>query len=299
MGLHAVKRSTTLLAMLLMGASAQGADLPEAKTLPAAAAPASVPIDFAFGARLQSDYVFRGISQSDREPSLQGYGELRLFDNFLYAGVAFATVDLPTRPDAEIDLTVGIRPTLGPISFDLGVIGYWYPGERRLFDITGTSYFTVANTDYVELAGKASYSFNDQFSVGANVFHAWDWLGSGATGTYASVTAKYNLPFVEGLSLSGELGHYWLGTTSVQTGSVRLPDYTYWNAGLSYTYKLLTLDLRYHDTNLSRRDCYTLTTDPAGIASGTSRSPWCGAAFVASLAVDITASQVGIFAPSR
>jgi hypothetical protein len=28
-----------------------------------------------------------------------------------------------------------------------------------------------------------------------------------------------------------------------------LPDYTYWNAGVSYTWKNLTADVRYHDTN--------------------------------------------------
>ncbi|HEX2137705.1 MAG TPA: TorF family putative porin [Microvirga sp.] len=287
-----------MTAGLLVAGAAQAADVAAPKTLPQeAAAPVAKPIEFAFGVRVQSDYVFRGISQSDRKPSVQGYGELQLFDNFVYAGVAAYGVDLPTTPDAEVDLTFGFRPKFGPLTFDLGVIGYWYPGEGRLFDETGTTFFTVANTDYVELAGKVSYNVADQLVLGGNVFHAWDWLGSGATGTYASLTAKYNLPFLEGLAVSGELGRYWLGTTSVQTGSVRLPDYTYWNAGLSYTYQVLTVDLRYHDTDLSERDCFTLTTDPAGALTGTGRSTWCGAAFVATLAIDTTASQIGIFAP--
>jgi hypothetical protein len=99
--------------------------------------------------------------------------------------------------------------------------------------------------------------------------------------------------------ISGELGYYDLGTTSPQLGSVRLVSYTYWNAGISCSWKNLTLDLRYHDTDLSKRECFVDTTDPAGIVSGSGQSRWCSAAFVATLAIDLQASKLGIFAPPR
>ena len=38
-------------------------------------------------------------------------------------------------------------------------------------------------------------------------------------------------------------------------------------------------------------------SDPRGITTGSGRSKWCGAAVVATLSFDITASSVGIFAP--
>src|SRR5919199_2181544 len=82
-GLKGLTAATAVLASV----AANAADLGE-KQLPPAAAAASTPIDFAFGARVQTDYNFRGISQSDRRPSASGYGELQLFDNFVYAGVA-------------------------------------------------------------------------------------------------------------------------------------------------------------------------------------------------------------------
>lgn len=291
-----------LVAAGLSGAAA-AADLSE-KRLPEAAAapPGSTPIDFVFGGRIQSDYNFRGISQSNRRPSPQGYFEAQAFDNLLYAGIAAYKVDLPTRPTMEMDLTAGIRPKLGPVTFDFGVIQYFYPNERRLVDEAGT-FYTPANTDFLEAAARASYTYEERLALGAGVFHAWDWLGSGAPGTYGSLTAKYSLPegpLPAGLAVSGEIGHYWLGTTSPQLGSVRLPDYAYWNAGLSYTYKAVTLDLRYHDTSLSKRECFTLTSDPRGIASGSGRSNWCGESFVATLSVDFTASQLpGVFAPAK
>lgn len=288
------------IAAASLGGTALAADLaaPAPKVLPAPVAATSTPVDFIFGARIQSDYNFRGISQSNRKPSPQGYFEVQAFDNLLYAGIAAYKVDLPTRPSAEIDLTAGIRPKFGPLQFDFGGIYYFYPNERRLIDELGT-YYSLGNTDFLELAAKVSYTYQDALTVGANVFHAWDWLGTGANATYVSGTAKYTIPegvFPAGFAISGEIGRYFIGTTSPQLGSVRLPDYTYWNAGVSYTYKNLTVDLRYHDTDLSKRECFTLTGDPKGIVNGSARSRWCGEAFIATLAVDFTASQVpGIF----
>ena len=98
---------------------------------------------------------------------------------------------------------------------------------------------------------------------------------------------------IEGISFSGELGRYALGRTSAYLGGVNLKDYTYWNLGASYTYKAATLDLRYHDTDLSKRNCFVNTGDPRGIYSGSNSSKWCGAAFIATLSVDLSASGLG------
>jgi hypothetical protein len=124
------------------------------------------------------------------------------------------------------------------------------------------------------------------------VFHAWDWLGSGADGTYVSGTVKVAPPF-EGLAISGELGHYFLGTATDPGPAFDIPDYTYWNVGAPYTRKNVTVDLRYHDTDADRSECFLLTADPRGLTNG-GRSRWCAAA---SLGVDFTGSQLGVFAP--
>lgn len=262
---------------------------------PVAVAPAATMFDVAFGAKLQSDYNFRGISQTDRKPGVAGYVEFQAFDNFVYAGIAGYSVDLATRPDAEVDLTVGIRPKFGPFTFDLGLIQYVYPGERQLIDSAGVI-FTPRNTEFTELAAKVIYNHQDVVSLGGNVFHAWDWLGTGANGTYASVTAKVNIPALEGLFISGELGHYWLGRVDAYLGGINLPDYTYWNAGVGFTYKNVTLDVRYHDTNLSKEDCFLLTADPRGIVTGSGRSRWCDQTVIATLSFDTTLSALGVFA---
>ena len=62
---------------------------------------------------------------------------------------------------------------------------------------------------------------------------------------------------------------------------------------------MFTLDLRYHDTDLSKAECNALTADPGAAATGpvvinnlttTAASKWCGAAFIAKLSFDLTAS---------
>jgi uncharacterized protein (TIGR02001 family) len=269
--------------LLALAAPAYASDLPsKKKAAPPPPPPAVSPWDFAFGGKAQSDYNFRGISQTDRKPGVMGYGEVR-YDNFYYAGVAAYSVDLPTKPLAEVDVTAGIRPTLGPVSFDLGGIYYYYPREDR----PNTGY--VSNSDFFELAAKASYVWNEKVTFGANAFYTWNWLGTGADGTYISGTLKVALPY--NLSASGEVGRYFLGTQTkpASVNPTRLADYTYWNAGLTYTWKQVSLDARYHGTDLTKANCYTLTGDPGAVNN---RSKWCGDAFIATLAVDFVYSDL-------
>ena len=66
----------SLAAALALGASAQAADL-VAKKDPAPPAPAAPAIDWAFGGKLMTDYIARGVTQSDHKPAVTAYGELR------------------------------------------------------------------------------------------------------------------------------------------------------------------------------------------------------------------------------
>ncbi len=91
--------------------------------------------------------------------------------------------------------------------------------------------------------------------------------------------------------MSGEVARYLLGTTDAFFGNINLPDYTYWNVGLALTYKIFTLDLRYHDTDLTRTQCFVLTGDLRGLPGGggaIGRSNWCSEAFIAKLSIDST-----------
>ena len=78
-----------------------------------------------------SDYVFRGVTQSNHKPSVAAYFEPRYNVNKdlqLYIGTSGESISFPNRAAAEIDIYGGIRPTFGMFAFDFGVWGYLYPG---------------------------------------------------------------------------------------------------------------------------------------------------------------------------
>lgn len=304
-------------AVLMSAAPALSADLGVVRKAPVVA-PAPDPFDIAFGGSIHSDYNFRGISQTDRKPGVFAYFEPRYNINpniQLYAGVSGYSIDFPNRAAAEIDLYGGIRPTIGPLAFDFGIWYYYYPGGQCYnATVPGECAFNgnlpngnIVKKDFsfVEYYGKVSYTFAEVFNVGAGVYYAPNWLNTGADGTYGNLTAKYTLPSTIfpstiGAYVSGELGHYWLGTTDAFYAFTALPDYTYWNAGVGFTWKVFTLDLRYHDTNLNDGDCNALTGAHTATFTGafTAANPgglgtnWCGASFIAKLSFDLTLASL-------
>jgi uncharacterized protein (TIGR02001 family) len=257
---------------LLSATPAIAADVMPTKA-PPAPPPAPPPLwEHAVGGVLVTDYNFRGISQSDRGPSVGAYFEPRynVSPNLqLYIGAAGYSVDLVTSPTGEFDLYGGVRPTYGPFAFDFGAMYYYYPKEIPGFD-----------TDFWEFYAKTTYTVNEMVSISAGAYYAPDWLQTGASGTYGVAGLKFTapstyLPKDVGFYVSGEYARYWFGTPSV---GFFVFDYSYWNAGLGWTYKAFTLDLRYHDTDLSQIEC-------ALMAGGLK---WCDSAFIAKLAFDTT-----------
>lgn len=276
-------------AAAMLSTSAFAADLRMATKAPPMAVYVS-PWDIAFGGSLATEYNFRGITQSNHGAAVAAYFEPRynISSNFqLYAGIAGLSVSFPaplTQATAEIDLYAGIRPTFGPLAFDFGVTYYYYPNE--ILPVGGFQ------TDFWEGYAKAAWTVNDIITVGGNVFYAGSWLGTGASGTYASGTLKLTAPGTMfptiGAYASGEFGRYWLGmTTSLAAGTnFDIPDYNYWNVGVGLTYKVFTLDLRYHDTDASGPNCLLITGFATPVGGTTSN--WCSAAYVAKLSFDLT-----------
>ncbi|WP_236960389.1 TorF family putative porin [Methylobacterium durans] len=279
--------------------------MPAPKVMPEEAKAPDPLIGFAFYSQLASDYNFRGVSQSDRRYSFQSFFEAQFFNNLAYAGFYTWQTRLPTRPDFEFDLVAGVRPVFDKLSFDLGVVYYYYPNEKQLF-LNGAP-FTTANSDFIEYAGKALYQITPELTVGANVFHAPSFFGQHAVATYVSGTLAYTLPatwfsflpeaYAGGFSLSGEGGHYFIGAAKTSaTGfiPVDLPSYNYGNVGISWTYKNLLVDLRYHMTDLTKAQCFTFTGDPGGIATG--RSNWCSDTIIGSIRWQASTSTPGVYA---
>jgi hypothetical protein len=312
------KAGLSAAALVALGlGSASAADLGKVYTKAPPPAPVVSPWDVAFGAAVTNNYVFRGISQSNRNASASAYFEPRYNitpDLQIYAGVAGNSISFTNRAAAEVDVYGGIRPTFGPLALDVGVWGYLYPGGQCIDYVAGGGVVCPfganalvngnamkKDVSFYEVYGKATYTFNDVFALGGSVFYSPNFLNFGFDSTYASVNAKFTAPgnlFGSsgiGAYLSGEYGHQWLGTTDAFYLNTALPDYNTWNVGIGFTYKVFTLDLRYSDTDLSKEACNAITSDFTAAlnpTTGTYQSKWCGAAFIAKLSADVTLNQL-------
>jgi uncharacterized protein (TIGR02001 family) len=281
-----------------LAAPALAADMPVKAPKAAVGAPPS-PWDIAFGGAIMSDYMWRGITQSGHNPSVAAYFEPRYNINAnlqLYAGVSGESIKFPNGAAAEIDLYGGIRPTFGPVAFDVGFWYYAYPGGNSSYASDNFGIIqAISDASFYEVYGKATWTINDYLAIGGYVQHTPSYLNTGADGAYYAGTVKLTapgtwLPDGIGAYASGEIGRQMLGDVDVDgrvyTAALDLPDYTTWNAGIGFTWKVFTLDLRYSDTDLSQANCYIITGDPGASAAG--ESNWCGATFIAKLSADLT-----------
>ena len=175
-----------------------------------------------------TDYVFRGVSQTQGDPAVQG--GLDASYGVLYAGVWASNVDFGVKdPDMEIDLYAGVKPTLGDTSFDFGVLYYGYRKDKN---------GAPGANSYTELKAAASHTFGPA-TLGAAVYWSPEWPGKGGDSVYVEGNAA--VPLAKRFSLSGAVGHQDIKNYS---------SYNTWNVGVGYLLgENLTLDVRYHDTD--------------------------------------------------
>ena len=213
---------------------------------PAAAAPAAAPSGptIAWNAGITSDYMFRGLDQS--AGNVAGFGGADLTWGKVYLGTWVSHVDFEgdsfngNHTLAEVDVYGGVRPTFGPVSLDLGVIGYIYPKQP-----------SGSNENYVELKGLATVTAGS-FTPGVSVYYSPD--NSFATGHETYLEGNLAYTFKNKASVSGAVGHEFLD--SVKDGG--LSGYTLWNIGATYPVTdHLSVDLRYYGTSHAAKAFFT------------------------------------------
>jgi uncharacterized protein (TIGR02001 family) len=273
-------RSKILLsaaAVLAAVTSASAADLGKGKKAPPAPVVVS-PWEWTVGGGLTSNYLFRGISQSDNKPSVNANAELRYNFNDTYVGylgTAGSSVKIARfveSPSLEWDAMGGLRATYGAFGIDVGAAGYIYPSFTKSASVLPTS------TTWFEGYIKTTFAVNDALTLGVNAFATPSYIHTGAKGQYVAGTAAYKLG---DLTFSGELGRQFLGKADATHSSTNY-------AG--YTYKIATVDLRYHSTSLSKTKCADIT-GPTNVAGG-SLSSYCGNTVVGTLSFALTNKDV-------
>ena len=218
-------------AFALATGSASAADLvTKAKPIVAPEPPAW---DLAFGSAIASDYIFRGVTQSNHKPSVAAYFEPRYNinkDNQLYARHRRRQHRLPEprRGVRSTSTAAGVRPSARSRSISaLGTTGIragsasppvptattstaperWRRVSRRLPNGNAIK----KDLSFYEVYGKVNYTVNDNIALGAYVYYSPSVLNSGADGVFFGGTAKYTwAAFANGVQpyISGEVGHW-------------------------------------------------------------------------------------------
>lgn len=188
---------------------------------------------FSGGLAATSDYVFRGISQSDEDPALQG--NIR-FDHStgLYAGLWASNVDFGpvVGSGIEYDTFIGYAHSLtDTVGIDVQFVRYNYSG------IDGGN-----ELEYNEFIGNLSFAEHYTATLG----YSTDVLASGENGTYVAVAGSW--PVTEKVSWGAGVGHYSLPDA--------IPDYMDWNIGVSWDLAPVTLGLQFIGTDSDARDFF-------------------------------------------
>jgi uncharacterized protein (TIGR02001 family) len=184
-------------------------------------------VTFNLGAN--NDYVFRGISQSDEDPSV--FGGVDASVGALYAGLWASNVDFGNGTDAEIAAYAGIRPKLSSVTLDFGAIYYGYVDAPR-----------NAHQDYWEAKAAASVPAGPA-TLGAALYYSPEFFGRGGEAWYYEASAAVAIPNTR-FSVDGVVG---------RQNHEKSPDYTTWNAALGYAVdEHLKLEIRYWDTAKDR-----------------------------------------------
>lgn len=143
-------------------------------------APAAQAVDFSGSATLTSDYVFRGISQTQGDTAPQ-VGAKFAFDSGFYGAAWASTVDYgdAVGSDAEVDLVAGWNRTFAERwNLDVNLTRFTYPGTRAPLNLDYNEIITTLTLDQRWFA---------MLGWSENV------LATGERGIYVEVGAKFPL----------------------------------------------------------------------------------------------------------
>lgn len=181
--------------------------------------------DVSATATVVSDYRFRGISLSDRDPAAQGSLDVT-FHGF-YAGVWLSSISRFADTNVEADLYAGYAGEAGPIEYEVGAIAYLYPGG----DGTG---------DVYEGTGSIAYNIGPA-SARLRVNYAPDQKNLAGDNLYLSAEGRFSIPATP-VTLFAQVGRE-RGSFYGSKGD--------WSFGAEATRGPFTASLGYFDTDLN------------------------------------------------
>lgn len=188
------------------------------------------------GATLVSDYRFRGISQTNEKPALQGNFTLSHSSGFYVSTWGSSVSDYVADNSQEIDLIGGYKHDFNGTILDVGATYYYYPNSGLPFSDFIEPYASLSHTlgpvsakIGVAYAPKQMALSVDGVTEADNLYLSGD-LSAGVPGTPISVAAHIGRNFEPSYITFGD-------------------KYTDWSLGASYTWNNLVAGVSYVDTD--------------------------------------------------
>jgi uncharacterized protein (TIGR02001 family) len=246
----------------------------------AQAAPAPEPSPVTANVTVVNDYRFRGISQTNYQPAIQG-GFDYAHESGLYIGNWNSTINWVSNTTAntvkaplEMNFYGGFKKELIAPGFasDFGVLQYYYPQSGGPYpDIS------MLNPNTTEIYAAQNYTLGPVTGFGKVSYGLTNIFGiPNSTGSYyLDLTSNYDTGFW-GLSLNGHIGYqYVAGQPSTPAGwSASTPgnlSYTDWKLGVTKDFGGgLSLAASYVSTNANPNWWNTWTGSGSGGVQGSS-----------------------------
>jgi uncharacterized protein (TIGR02001 family) len=230
----------SLVTIAVLGTLALPTAVFAADAAPAAAPAPAYTISYNVG--LFSQYIFRGLTQTDEKPALQGGVDFSHASG-LYLGAWGSNISWledygsHTNSSLELDVYGGYRNSIGEtgLGYDVGVLQYIYPGNKTV--ATNPSAYTT------ELYGALSYKWlQAKFSsvVSNDAFNNADGRGT----YYAELNA--NIPLAD----SGITANLHVGRQKFDGAALDPYTYTDWKIGATKSFANgVNVGAYYTDTN--------------------------------------------------
>jgi len=190
--------------------------------------------DVTFNMGLATDYVFRGIDQTTSWSEGEAFGGADVASGSFYGGVWVSNTGPHVSQFFEYDIYGGWKPTLGPVTLDLGFIYYGYTDT----DDTVADENELSNYE-LKVAGSIA---SGSATWGAALYWTPNYGGDldgldDNSGLYAEFNGAY--AFSNSATLSGAVGY-------VEVDDYAIDNYTTWNIGVTYPITdSVSLDGRY------------------------------------------------------
>jgi uncharacterized protein (TIGR02001 family) len=178
---------------------------------------------------LTTDYVWRGVTQSEGDPAAQLGGDVA-FNSGIYAGIWGSTIDINNggdrQRDTELTYYLGYSHDIGTRwSLGASVIVYTYPGQTGAVDYNYEEVMLTVNFDdraWLEYA------------------YSPDLYNTGLDSHNIELFAEF--PAGKRLVVGGGVGYY-------DVSNFAGDGYAYWELGVTLPVHRFDFDLRYHDTS--------------------------------------------------